>query len=378
MNSILQQIEHAVRQGPRAVERLIAVTDFPHVNGRTVTFLYNGEGQEVALQHGIHGLPGHLEFRRLQGSSVWILQIDVPPSSRMEYKIAVANMSHMALIRDPLNHNAARDPFGANSVVYGDGYLPPDWSIMDADARRGTLETRTMSSSVFEAERELRVYLPARFRKSRRYPLLIVHDGFDYLQFANLQAVLDNLIHRLELPPMVVAMVQSLDRMHEYAADDRHAEFLVHELLPQLEDWYPLVKHAAARGLCGASFGAVASLHCAWRHPGVFGRLLLQSGSFVFTEIGEHERGPMFDPVVKFLNAFRRAPGRFCEQAFVSCGVYESLIYYHRAMVPLLQESGVQVRAREANDGHNWENWRDRLREGLSYLFPGPIWMVYE
>ncbi|MEI6130108.1 MAG: enterochelin esterase, partial [Planctomycetota bacterium] len=86
----------------------------------------------------------------------------------------------------------------------------------------------------------------------------------------------------------------------------------------------------------------------------------------------------MFDPVVKFLNAFRRAPGRFCEQAFVSCGVYESLIYYHRAMVPLLQESGVQVRAREANDGHNWENWRDRLREGLSYLFPGPIWMVYE
>lgn len=148
MNSILQQIEHAVRQGPRAVERLIAVTDFPHVNGRTVTFLYNGEGQEVALQHGIHGLPGHLEFRRLQGSSVWILQIDVPPSSRMEYKIAVANMSHLALIRDPLNHNAARDPFGANSVVYGDGYLPPDWSIMDADARRGTLETRTMSSSV--------------------------------------------------------------------------------------------------------------------------------------------------------------------------------------------------------------------------------------
>ncbi len=28
--------------------------------------------------------------------------------------------------------------------------------------------------------------------------------------------------------------------------------------------------------------------------------------------------------------------------------------------------------------GHNWENWRDRLREGLSWLFPGPLWMVYE
>ena len=98
----------------------------------------------------------------------------------------------------------------------------------------------------------------------------------------------------------------------------------------------------------------------------------------MFTEIGEHDRGPVFDPVVRFVNAFRTAPGRPTEQAFVSCGVYESLIYYHRAMVPLLQDAGVQVRAREANDGHNWENWRDRLREGLSYLFPGPIWMVYE
>ncbi|MBL8756749.1 MAG: enterochelin esterase, partial [Planctomycetes bacterium] len=43
-----------------------------------------------------------------------------------------------------------------------------------------------------------------------------------------------------------------------------------------------------------------------------------------------------------------------------------------------LQETGMQVRFREANDGHNWENWRDRLREGLSWLFPGPLWLVYE
>ena len=27
----------------------------------------------------------------------------------------------------------------------------------------------------------------------------------------------------------------------------------------------------------------------------------------------------------------------------------------------------------EARDGHNWENWRDRLREGLAWLFPGPL-----
>jgi enterochelin esterase family protein len=296
----------------------------------------------------------------------------------MEYKLGVALYGRAVLIRDPLNPQTARDPFGANSVVYGEGYRPPDWSVEDPDARPGTVEELAIDSAAFGERRPVQLYLPARFRRSRRYPLLVVHDGRDYRAFASLQVVLDNLIHRLEVPPLIAALVQSPDRMREYAADERHAAFLVADLVPQLEQRYPLVQKPAARGLCGASFGAVASLHCAWRHPGFFGRLLLQSGSFVFTEIGDHGRGPLFDPVVAFVNEFRRAPGRPAEQVFLSCGVYESLIYFNRSLVPLLQETGMAVRYREAQDGHNWENWRDRLREGLSFLYPGPLWMVYE
>ena len=86
----------------------------------------------------------------------------------------------------------------------------------------------------------------------------------------------------------------------------------------------------------------------------------------------------MFDPVVEFMNRFRANPGQPAEKVFVSCGQYESLIYENRSLLPLLQETGMRVRYAEARDGHNWENWRDRLREGLSFLFPGPLWMVYE
>jgi enterochelin esterase family protein len=38
----------------------------------------------------------------------------------------------------------------------------------------------------------------------------------------------------------------------------------------------------------------------------------------------------------------------------------------------------MQVLFEEARDAHNWENWRDRLRGALTWLFPGPLWMVYE
>jgi enterochelin esterase family protein len=376
--NLVERIEHAVAHGRHAIEELIAGTEFPHVAGRSVTFLFRGEAQEVSLQHWIHGLPGSLPFRRLRHSDTWVLQLDVPPKSRMEYKIGVMLFGRGTMLRDPLNKHTARDPFGANSVVYGEGYAPPEWCLEDLEARKGTIEDRHVDSKVFGDWRPIKVYRPARFRQTRRYPLLVVHDGFDYLGFANLQAILDNMIHRLEIPPLIAILTQSSDRMREYAADPRQADFLVHDLVPQMEQILPLVREPSARAVMGASFGAVSSLSAAWRHPGFFGKLLLQSGSFVFTEIGDHDRGPVFDPVVKFVNEFRRAPGRPAEQVFASCGVYESLIYYNRSLVPLLQETGMTVRFREANDGHNWENWRDRLREGLSWLFPGPLWLVYE
>ena len=85
----------------------------------------------------------------------------------------------------------------------------------------------------------------------------------------------------------------------------------------------------------GASFGAVAALSAAYRYPGVYGSLLLQSGSFVFTDIGnDHGGGPAFEPVVRFVNRYRAAPRRVADRVFVSCGVYEPLIIRNRSMVP--------------------------------------------
>ena len=133
------------------------------------------------------------------------------------------------------------------------------------------------------------------------------------------------------------------------------------------------------RCLMGASFGAVASLSTAYRYPGFYGRLLLQSGSFAFTDIGDHNhRGPLFDPIVQMINRYRAEPTVLSEKIYVSVGQYESLIYENRSIVPLLQSTGMDVKYEEARDGHNWENWRDRLRSGLSWIFPGPLWMVYE
>ncbi|MEX1361665.1 MAG: alpha/beta hydrolase-fold protein [Nannocystaceae bacterium] len=361
-----------------AIDAFLRERSFPLVEGDRATFVFRGHADAVNLRHWIYGVESSQPLSRVHDTDLWYLVHEMPPGSRVEYKLEIIRGGNHEWIRDPFNPHLAQDPFGANSVAQGVGYSRPDWSLPQATARPGHTEELWLHETPFGEPRRVTMYLPARFRPTRRYPLLVVHDGGDYLRYAAFKEVLDNLIHRLEVAPMIAALSHPGDRMVEYPNDTRHASFIAEHLLPELEQRYPLMPAPAARGLMGASFGAVASLHTAWRYPGRFGRLLLQSGSFAFTDIGHHKRGPAFDRVVEFVNAFRDAPGRPSEQVYLSCGMYESLIYENRSLVPLLQTTGMSVRFEWVRDGHNWENWRDRLQSGLSWLFPGPLWMVYE
>ncbi len=378
MHATLRSLLVAGTPEKPVIASFLRANKFPLVAEDGVTFIYSGEADSIHLRCWISGLSAAQPFERIDGTDLWARHLELPPGSRLEYKFERRQGDHVELILDPLNPVQAADPFGANSVCQAFGYVRPDWTLEDGQARRGTLEEIHVSSAVLNDKRRAIVYLPARFRRSRRYPLLIVHDGDDYLRFAALRTVLDNLIHRLEIAPLIVACTQSPDRLREYSGYEPHARFIVEEMLQTLRAQFPLEDTSDSRGLMGASFGAVASLYTAWRYPGMFGRLLLQSGSFAFSDLGEHKRGPLFDPVVRFINGFRVAPGLPTERAYLSCGVYESLIYENRSILPLLRAQGIDVRYEEVRDAHNWENWRDRQRAGLSWLFPGPLWMVYE
>ncbi len=360
------------------IERFLSKHTFPMVDPQGVTFVYRGEADAVTLRLWVFGLPTAQSLTRVGDGPLWYLRIELPARSRIEYKFEVQGGPDAGWIRDPLNPVTATDPFGANSVCQAHGYRAPDWTRPQSGARAGSLRTVSVPSAAFGGHREMQIYLPARYRKRRRYPLLIAHDGYDFLRYADLKVVLDNLIERMEIAPMIVALTQSPDRLREYPGDPRHAQFLSEDLLPWLNRRLPLDDRPQARTLMGASFGGVASLYTAWRYPGVFGNLLLQSGSFAFSEVGPHTRGAAFDPVVGFMNQFRRKPGDLCERMYISCGIYESLIHENRALVALMQDAKIDIRYREVRDGHNWDNWRDRLQDALSWLHPGELWMIYE
>ena len=361
------------------MSRFLARHEVPIVEGDRCTFLYRGEADEVHLVHRIFGLPERIPLRRLHGTDLWYLVLELPDGSRVEYQLEISRDGRSERINDPLNPTSRTARSAVPRSATPGATRCPSGPRPDPESRPGSLVELAVPSRALRRDCQVTLYLPARFRRTARYPLLIVHDGGDYLRYAAAQTVLDNLIHRLDVAETIVAFVHPGDRLAEYANSAAHARYLTAELVPRLEAEFPLAGAPSARCLMGASFGAVASLSAAFRYPGVYGSLLLQSGSFVFTDIGhDHGGGPAFEPVVRFVNRYRAAPRQVADRVFVSCGVYEPLIIRNRSMVPTFEAAGMTVRYVEARDGHSWENWRDRLREGLSWVFPGPQKFFYE
>ncbi len=358
---------------PEALDRLVFDRGFPLASRGVTTFAYRGDVDSVRLVHFGIGLPRDLDFEQLGESNWWLLALGFPDGTRLEYQLEVVEHGEHHVIEDPLNPFEARNPFGQNSVCHSYGYAVPPWALHDPAAETGSRRSLTIPSDALDWAVPVTLYLPASFSShpEHKYPLLIMHDGTDYLHHASAATVLDNLIHRGLVPEFVVAFCDpQRDRLTEYADDERHARFVAEELVPYLESHLPLIGGRDARCLGGASFGAVATLSTATRYPHTFGRLLLQSGSFAGAS--GHCVEPMDDlwtPVYDFVRRFVAEPVAVADRVFMSCGVLEPMISENRAMRPILKDTGMQVVMGEALDGHTWGCWRDLLGVALPWLF---------
>ena len=360
-------VERLVDTGATSRERADLLKDrtFPLIEPGAATFVWFGQADTVVLRHFMSLPHAPFPFERL-GEGLWHLRLSVPNGARFEYKIDIGRNGGGEWINDPLNPEVATDPFGANSACMTWGYEVPDWARPDPGAPPGRIDRTGIASAAFGEERPLGIYLPAGYEPARPYPLVVVHDGFDYLDHAALQPVLDNLIHRGDLPPLVAALTQSPDRTTEYVDDPRHATFLADELVPALEARHALAPEPTRRVLMGASLGAVASLSTADRVPQAFGGLVLKSGSFVVDRRKLATRGDVFHRV----NAFVETLGdeeRLARRAYITCGRYEGLASENRQIAAFLRQTGVRTRYVEPKDAHHWQNWRDQIRAGLMW-----------
>ena len=203
---------------------------------------------------------------------------------------------------------------------------------------------------------DLVVVTPVGTRRTDPLPLLLAHDGPEYSRRAHLLRVLRDATKEGEVAPTRVVLLEPGPRNERYAANPAWAEALTEHVLPTVQTAYASdVKPA----LMGASLGALASLQAEWLHPGTFGSLFLQSGSFFRRRVDDEEDFEFWDRVTTFVTNVRRARRRRTDARVVmTCGTAEGNLANNRQMAQALAGSGHDVAFAEVPGGHDWRWWQ--------------------
>jgi enterochelin esterase family protein len=307
--------------------------------------------RRVALTHALRQ-PRSVPLARDRGR--WRLAWTPPGALRVEYQFEVEH-------RDGRVERIA-DPDNPVSVAELLGYEPPAWTA-DGESAPGELRRVVLPSRLLRTELACDVWSAADADPERPLPLLVVHDGPEYAERAQLLRLLDHLVAFGELPPLRAALLPPPgDRDEAYSASTRYARALVEEWLPQLGG-SPVVA-------VGASLGALAALHAHWTRPGAIGGLFLQSGSYFRRRLDGQEAGfGRFTRIARFVATAvngRNEPPRV--PATITVGAAEENLENNRVLAEALQARGWDARLVEHPDAHNWTSWRDVLHPHLADL----------
>jgi len=291
---------------------------------------------------------------------VWRLTFPRPPAAdRMEYLLGIDG----TFAPDPANPLRAGGPFGDKSVVEWPEYRRPEWLDTIADA--GPVEELELRCRRLVARVRVLLYATPE-PPGAEAPLLVVHDGPEYAEYAALTRFLDAMSWEERIPPLRAALVQPVDRNETYSASALYAGALVRELLPQIARHAP---HGLRIGM-GASLGALAMLHAHRRHPRSFDGLLLQSGSFFQQRFDKQESTfPRYRRITRFVGSVLR--GAAAEHAIpiaITCGAAEENRANNEAVAEALDAQAYPVWLAEVRDGHTWTCWRDSLDPHLPAL----------
>jgi enterochelin esterase family protein len=338
---------------------MTAAGAFPFIEQDTLAhFIYRGGANKVNVPGDANGWnPDAFSMTRLSTTNFWYYSRVFESDARLDYKF-VLNGSDWIL--DPRNPHQVSGGFGPNSELRMPAYVQPEEIEFNPAIPHGTLRDTTFFSTNLGNARTVRVYTPPFYQHaSQRYPLILFHDGLDYVSLASANNVIDNLIAQNRIEPIMAVFVPAGPQRHEEYATTRQAQFtafIVNELMPWVDRRYRTRNEPAARAVIGASDGGTISLWLGLTHPDVFGNIAAQSSN---VETNVH-------------SGFQNSP-KLDLKLYLDLGTYDIPVLLPRVrnFIPVLQSKGYEFHYLEFHEGHSWGNWRAHIDNALEMFFPG-------
>jgi enterochelin esterase-like enzyme len=319
-------------------------------DGDTATFFHRGEADRVTLLIGGE----RKSLRRLPGSDVWTLAVELPGLEKGVFTYALLPRKE----GEPDFTPGAKLPFAR----YRGPKAPP--AAPAAKELAGKIVQHQFDSASLGAKRGVAVYLPPGHDKSKSYPVVFATDARLYADVA------DAMITAGKIRPLIVVGAEAGPYLGDRAKYDpkqdlraaeylpgqdagrfaAHERFFAVELVAWAEKEFGASREAKDRAVFGCSNGARFAVEMGLRHPGVFGHV------FAFSVAG----GPPGEvPAGAAAVRFRLA-----------AGVWEK--GFHRmteATAKALREKMVPVEVASRVSGHDEAMWRDEWAAALAAAF---------
>jgi predicted alpha/beta superfamily hydrolase len=254
----------------------------------------------------------------------------------------------------------------------------------------GNLWLHELSSGIFGNTRLVRVWLPPDYDGwgATRYPVLYLNDGQNLFDPATAFAgvhwqvgeAATQLIAEQKIRPLIIVGIDNTkNRAQEYipykSKDPRvlnakgkcYPDFLQREVMPLIEERYPVLKGPENTGLGGSSLGGLITLYTQLAAPGVFGRLLIESPSLFVAngKILEECRRFRNWPTRLWLGMGTRETGNAEKDAKIVGDVGDLEAILREAG---LDEQRLKVRIEEGAT-HTESAWAARFPEALEFLY---------
>lgn len=180
---------------------------------------------------------------------------------------------------------------------------------------------------------------------------------------------------------LILVMPEGHSSYYANAAErqqDRYEDYIVKDVIEDVERKFPTVGSREGRAIVGVSMGGFGAINLALRHPGLFafaGRISaavdVPSRPFSIKRLEQWRRfraifGPWEGPIQKSNDAFqlvRSADAQNAPYFYLTCGEQEGLLGPNRQFASLLEARHFQYEFHTTPGDHNWKQWDKWLPE---------------
>jgi putative tributyrin esterase len=225
-------------------------------------------------------------------------------------------------------------------------------------------------SASLNREMHYLVILPHDYTSGRRFPVLYLLHGLygDYKNW-DTRTHLESGAAGL---PFLVVTPDADDSWYTNSATnpaDRFEDYIVKDLISEVESTYRTIREKRARAIAGLSMGGYGSVKMALKHPELFAFAGSLSGAFnttqnlddlrpefraklleVFGNSGSATRKE--NDVLLLLKSSREYP-----YFYLACGTDDSFLEANRAVAAELSMQKIPYEYHETPGGHTWEYW---------------------